>query len=420
MHSVSPIREGLFQLLYSVIETGVCRVVTSNSPKSLAALKRIYIENIPKYHQCVFLSGKIQNLEDLTHALEKSGIKQFSTIENNEQFIAQAKQYLIANKGKGVTTIWALENADLVSNDMHQLLAQLLLCQSFGSSLLAIELWGHSLLANAYNSGEISKYYQCKIYPISLNEKLNLKNNSINIKLVITLVIGLFLGHNIAPLLENLSAVLALNDNSTEPQLISSVSHVKVNKLAPELGVAKPVFDNAADKNSSLVILEQSTDLMHSEHAVFAEVEQSTPIALTNRPEETMNNETHNVPVAEPIVEPENTHWYFTLLARQWLSEYNINLTHQLQTKDNQYYIQYGVYQHKSSIIRFIKQKPLLSDYYHLCYSSDWQKVALMTGAYQGYRQAFNQLVKVKEQGGSGTIVDASYLKSWQCSNENS
>ena len=144
---------------------------------------------------------------------------------------------------------------------------------------------------------------------------------------------------------------------------------------------------------------------------------QNLPIALTNRPDEIQNNETDNVQVVEHISDPENLHWYFTLLPSTWLSEYNINLDHQLQTKNNQYYIQYGVYRHKSSIIKFTTRNPLLSDYYHLCYSSDWQKVALMTGAYQGYRQAFNQLIKIKEQGGDGTIVNSSYLNTWQCSN---
>ena len=256
MNSVPPIREGLFQLLYSVIETGVCRVITSKSRQSLESLKTTYVENIPEYHQLVFLSGRIQNLEDLTNALVKSGVKQFSAIENHQQFIENAKLYLIANKGKGLTTIWALESADLVSSDMHQLLAQLLSWQCFGRSLLAVELWGHSLLVNSYNSGEISKYYRCKIYPISLNENLNLnlKNTAIKVKLAITLVIGLFLGHQIDPLLARFSNV----SNAAEQQSSSLISNIKIKKLAPKLAIAKPAFDDAGDKNSTPEILNQS------------------------------------------------------------------------------------------------------------------------------------------------------------------
>ena len=179
MDSVSTIRKALFKLLYSVIETGLCRIITSKSPELLETLKSTYIENIPEDHQFVFLSGKIQNLEDLTNFLLNLLVNQFSTIENQYQFIKHAKLYLIANKGKGVTTIWALANADLVSSEMHQLLAQLLSKQNFGNSALAIELWGHTLLANSYNSWEMSKYYQCKIYQISLNDGLKIKSSSI-------------------------------------------------------------------------------------------------------------------------------------------------------------------------------------------------------------------------------------------------
>jgi hypothetical protein len=370
MNNASPIKKGLFQLLYSVIETGVCRVITSKSPDLLVTLKSAYIENIPEYHQVVFLSGKIQNLEDLTNALVKSGVNQFSTIKNHEQFIEQAKLYLIANKDKGITTIWALENADLVSGDMHQLLAQLLLWKCFGSSLLAIELWGHSLLLSSYNSGEISKYYQSKIYPISLNENLKLKSTSINLKLVIVFMLGLFLEHQIEPFLENFSNIY----DTSEQQSINLISSIKIYKLEPKSAVT----ENTDKKN---------------------------------------NKEMHNKQVVEHILEPKDPHWYFNLSPSRWLSEYNINLNYQLHTENNQYYIQYGVYRHKSSIKKFITQNSMLSDYYHLCYSSDWKMVALMTGAYQGYRQAFKSLIKIKEQDFDGTIVNSSYLKKWQCSN---
>jgi hypothetical protein len=131
------------------------------------------------------------------------------------------------------------------------------------------------------------------------------------------------------------------------------------------------------------------------------------------------NNNMHNLIVVEHILAPEKPHGYFKLLPSEWLSEYNINLNHQLQTENNQVYIQYGVYRHKRSIIRFAKENKSLSDYYHLCYSSDWQMVALMTGAYQDYRQAFKSLIKIKEQGFDGIIVNSSYLNAWQCSNQN-
>ncbi|MEY8216451.1 MAG: hypothetical protein RPR97_18445 [Colwellia sp.] len=413
MNSASLIKKGLFQLLYSVIETGVCRIITSKSPNILVTLKRAYVENIPEYHQVIFLSGKIENLEDLTNALVKSGENQFSTVENHEEFIEQAKLYLIANKGKGITTIWALENADLVSSDMHQLLAQLLLWQCFGRSLLAIELWGHSLLLSSYNSGEISQYYQSKIYPISLNENLKLKSTSIHFKLAITLVVGLFLGHQIKPLLEKFSN----SYDTSEQQSINLISNIKINKREPKSAVVKPAFDGVANKNSQPEILNQSNVLVLNDNAVFEKNAQIVPIALTSSTDKINNKEMHNEQIVEHILQPKDPHWYFNLLPSKWLNEYNINLTHQLQTKNNQYYIQYGVYRHKKSIINFITRNSLLSDYYHLCYSSDWQMVALMTGAYQGYRQAFKNLSKIKEQGFDGTIVNSDYLNTWQCSN---
>lgn len=432
MNSVSPIRKGLFQLLYSVIETGVCRVITSKSEKLLASLKKTYIENIPEHHQVVFLPGKIEHLDDLTRVLVTAGIDQFSSIENNQQFLENAKQYLIENKDKEVITIWAFENADLISSDIHHLLGQLLAWQRYGSSLLTIELWGHTLLEKSYRSGEISQYYQSKIYPINLDENLTLKSKialfnfkAINFKLVITLMAGLLLGPQVAPLLEKFSNIY----NSLTQPTINLVNNINTEKLAPKAIAAKPAFDVNEHSNQTKVT-RQANVLALNESAEFKENEKNLAITLVSNTDETnnidatdstdeKNNNMQNIKVVEHILAPEKPHWYFKLLPSEWLSEYNINLNHQLQTENNQVYIQYGVYRHKRSVIRFAKGNRSLSDYYHLCYSSEWQMVALMTGAYQDYRQAFKSLIKIKEQGFDGIIVNSSYLNAWQCSNEN-
>jgi hypothetical protein len=432
MNSVSPIRKGLFQLLYSVIETGVCRVITSKSEKLLASLKKTYIENIPEYHQVVFLPGKIEHLDDLTRVLVTAGIDQFSSIENNEQFLENAKQYLIENKDKEVITIWAFENADLISSDIHHLLGQLLSWQRYGSSLLTIELWGHTLLEKLYISGYISKSYQSKIYPINLDENLTLKSKialfnfkAINFKLFIALIAGLLLGPQVAPMLEKFSNIY---NSSTQPT-VNLVSNISTEKLVLKAITVKPAFDDVNEHNKQAEVTRQSNAPALNDSAEFTENGKNIAIILASNTDEKNNidatdskaeidNNMHNVKVVEHILAPEKLHWYFNLLPSEWLSEYNINLTHQLQTENNQFYIQYGVYRHKRSAMRFTKENKSLSDYYHLCYSSDWQMVALMTGAYPDYRQAFKSLIKIKEQGIDGVIVNSSYLKTWQCSNQ--
>jgi hypothetical protein len=481
MNSVSPIRKGLFQLLYSVIETGVCRVITSKSDKLLASLKNTYVENIPEHHQVVFIPGKIEHLDDLTRVLVTAGIEQFSLIENNEQFLENAKQYLIENKDKQVITIWAFENADLISSDIHYLLGQLLAWQRYGSSLLTIELWGHTLLEKLYSSGEISQYYQSKIYPINLDENLTLKSKialfnfkSINFKLFIALIGGLLLGPQVAPLLEKFSNIY----NSSSQPTKNLASNINTEKLAPKVIVAKPAFDDVNENNKQTEVTRQANFLALNDSVELKESAQNLVIKLANNTDETNNtnatdgtdetnnidatdgtdetnnidatdgtDETnnidatdgtdeinnidatdstdennhnmHNIKVVEHILASEKPHWYFKLLPSEWLSEYNINLNHQLQTEKNQVYIQYGVYRHKLSIMRFVKENKSLSDYYYLCYSSDWQMVALMTGPYQDYDQASKSLIKIKAQGFDGIIANSSYLNAWQCSNQN-
>ncbi|MBA6329559.1 hypothetical protein H4J46_16740 [Colwellia sp. MB02u-6] len=433
MNSDSPIRKGLFQLLYSVIETGVCRVITSKSPKLLASLKKTYIENIPEHHQVVFLPGKIEHLDDLTRVLVTGGIDQFSSIENNEQFLENAKQYLIENKDKEVITIWAFENADLIASGIHDLLGQLLAWQRYGSSLLTIELWGHTLLEKSYSSGEISQYYHSKVYPINLDENLPLKSKialfnfkAINFKLFIALMAGLLLGPQVTPLLEKMSNIY---NSSTQPTN-NLVSNINTEKLAPKEISAKPAFDDVDENNNQAEVTRPINVLALNDSAEFKENRENLAITLASNKDETnnieatdstgeKNNNIHNLTVVEHILAPEKPHWYFKLLPNEWLSEYNINLNHQLQTENNQVYIQYGVYKHKRSVIRFATENKSLSDYYHLCYSSDWQMVALMTGAYQDYDQAFKSLIKIKEQGFDGIIVNSSYLNAWQCSNQN-
>jgi hypothetical protein len=445
MNSVSPIRKGLFQLLYSVIETGVCRVITSKSDKLLASLKNTYVENIPEHHQVVFIPGKIEHLDDLTRVLVTAGIEQFSLIENNEQFLENAKQYLIENKDKQVITIWAFENADLISSDIHYLLGQLLAWQRYGSSLLTIELWGHTLLEKLYSSGEISQYYQSKIYPINLDENPTLKSKialfnfkSINFKLFIALIGGLLLGPQVAPLLEKFSNIY----NSSSQPTKNLDSNINTEKLAPKVILAKPAFDDVNENNKQTEVTRQANVLALNDSVELKESAQNLVIKLANNTDETNNtnatdstDETnnidatdstdennhnmHNIEVVEHILAPEKPHWYFKLLPSEWLSEYNINLNHQLQTEKNQVYIQYGVYRHKLSIMRFVKENKSLSDYYYLCYSSDWQMVALMTGPYQDYDQASKSLIKIKAQGFDGIIANSSYLNAWQCSNQN-
>jgi hypothetical protein len=433
MNSVSPIRKGLFQLLYSVIETGVCRVITSKSDKLLASLKNTYVENIPEHHQVVFIPGKIEHLDDLTRVLVTAGIEQFSLIENNEQFLENAKQYLIENKDKQVITIWAFENADLISSDIHYLLGQLLAWQRYGSSLLTIELWGHTLLEKLYSSGEISQYYQSKIYPINLDENLTLKSKialfnfkSINFKLFIALIGGLLLGPQVAPLLEKFSNIY----NSSSQPTKNLASNINTEKLAPKVIVAKPAFDDVNENNKQTEVTRQANVLALNDSVELKESAQNLVINATDSTDETNNidatdstdennHNMHNIEVVEHILAPEKPHWYFKLLPSEWLSEYNINLNHQLQTEKNQVYIQYGVYRHKLSIMRFVKENKSLSDYYYLCYSSDWQMVALMTGPYQDYDQASKSLIKIKAQGFDGIIANSSYLNAWQCSNQN-
>jgi hypothetical protein len=433
MNSVSPIRKGLFQLLYSVIETGVCRVITSKSQELLASLKKTYIENIPEHHQVIFLPGKIEHLDDLTRVLVTAGINQFSSIENNQQFLENAKQYLIENKDKEVITIWAFENADLITSDIHHLLGQLLAWQRYGSSLLTIELWGHTLLEKSYSSGEISQYYQSKIYPINLDEKLTLKSKialvnfkSINFKLLIALIGGLLLGPQVAPLLEKFANIY---NSSTQPT-INPVNNINTEKLTPKVIAAKPAFDDVNENNKQTAVTRQANVLALNDSAELKENGENLAITLASNTDKTnniaatdstgeKNNNMHNLTVVEHILAPEKPHWYFKLLPSKWLSEYNINLNHQLQTENNQVYIQYGVYRHKRSIIRFATENRSLSDYYYLCYSPDWQMVALMTGAYQDYLQASKSLIKIKEQGFDGIIVNSSYLNAWQCSNQN-
>ncbi|MFT5815309.1 MAG: hypothetical protein ACI9VT_003081 [Psychroserpens sp.] len=432
MNNVSSIRKGLFQLLYSVIETGVCRVITSKSEKLLVRLKETYIENIPEHHQVIFLSGKIEHLNDLTCVLVAAGVNQFTSIENNQQFLENAKQYLIDNRDKEVITIWAFENADLIASDIHHLLGQLLAWQRYGSSLLTIELWGHTLLEKSYSSGEISRYYQSKIYPINLDENLTLKSKialfnfkSINFKLLIALIGGLLLGSQVAPLLEKFSNV---NHSSTQPT-INPVNTIDTDKVIPKVIAAKTELDEMNENNKQVAVTRQANVLALNDSVELKENEKKIAITLASNTDEKnnidatdntdkKNNNMHNLTVVEQALAPEKLHWYFKLLPSEWLSEYNINLNHQLQTENNQFYIQYGVYRYKSSIIRFSRKKKLLSDYYHLCYSSDWQMVALMTGAYQGYSQASKSLIKIKAQGFDGVIVNSSYLNAWQCSNQ--
>jgi hypothetical protein len=298
---------------------------------------------------------------------------------------------------------------------------------------LAIELWGHTLLEKSYSSGGISQYYQSKIYPINLDENLPLKSKiallnfkAINLKLFIALIAGLILGPQVAPLLEKLSSIY---NGSTQPT-INLVSNINTEKLAPKAIAAKPAFDNVDENNNQTEVTRPLNDLAINDSAKFKENGQNLTITLASNTDEInnidatdstdeKNNNMHNIKVVKHILAPEKPHWYFKLLPSEWLSEYNINLNHQLQTENNHVYIQYGVYKHKRSIINTAKKNKLLSNNYHLCYSSDWQMVALMTGAYQDYRQASKILIKIKEQGLDGIIVNSSYLNTWRCSNQN-
>ena len=59
------IDKAVSKILYSVIEKGVCRIVTCQQPQKLIQVKSVYIKNLPIDHTLLWLPGNIDSIEKL-------------------------------------------------------------------------------------------------------------------------------------------------------------------------------------------------------------------------------------------------------------------------------------------------------------------------------------------------------------------
>ena len=142
MTTKSQIDKALTAVLYSVIEKGVCRIVTCQQPKLLDQLKSVYAKNLPDDHSILWLPGKIESIEQLSWTLSEAGVPDIKSGCDRYELIEQIRAYLIFCQQQHRLEIWVFEDAELLSSEIYQLLGELVNAKYSTKGLLSFELWG--------------------------------------------------------------------------------------------------------------------------------------------------------------------------------------------------------------------------------------------------------------------------------------
>ncbi|MEM0912884.1 MAG: hypothetical protein AAGJ37_18055, partial [Pseudomonadota bacterium] len=259
MTESKPIQQALSQLLYSVVEKGICRIVTSQQPSTLPELQRAYTESLPAHHNVIWLSGKLDSIESLIGALIEAGVNELLQGFTMESYIELCQEYLIRQHDAGIIEVWAITDVDHLSPDIHALLSTLVEFNYINTPLLSIELWGDAQLDVFYQSGAVQEVYSCPLYPIRLGQKILINKTekkrfyaAVAASLIIGAFAGVLLSNQLYSLVPNNEVVLDYQTQDDEANDNSGQNDKELNNQA---------LSDSAYSQKTLYTSEQNTEL---------------------------------------------------------------------------------------------------------------------------------------------------------------
>jgi len=426
------VRQGLWEIIYSVIEKGVCRIVTSQCTGLLDELKTAYSQNVPENHQLLWLPGNICSLEQLSHVLVEANVLEASPDFDHQQLLQRIKAHLIICHQQHILEIWVFENAEHISAPVVELLAELITWKHFDSLLFSFELWGNAQLDALYHSQALEVCCRAHHYYIPVGQSILVKKTPAKRSIWFAsgfaiLALGILLGSSailltIGPHSQTLTAYFNPDVNDLEPELT-----IEPLKQTGDL-VFKPDDQNLAKKPTDLELVlpgqinqqgSQAKDVVATsvdlEPVANSQITQQLPQAEVN-----YNRHLDAAPARALNVDANNglrASWYFSLDFSAWQEKYQIDLMDDIDRSKGMFYLQLGLYKKQISLEDFFIGNVLSNKTYHFCYLQKSKLVALLSGAYPTVRKAFDASEALASAGYFSKVVGVDDIKQWQCSN---
>ena len=442
------IDKAVSKILYSVIETGVCRIITCQQPKILNQVKSVYQENLPQDHSLLWLPGNINSIEQLSLILRKAGILSIKPSSEYNELIEQIRAYLVRCQQQGRLEIWVFESAELLSSEICKLLGELVNSDYSDKALFSFELWGNAQLDVHYHSGQLQAccctqhYYIPVGKQILLAAKPKLPHRALTTGLAI-FVLGTLLGSgylyrsniNIFDNTVELAAAdIAASVVDTMSEQTSEPTSELTTELTPELAAenvnksfVEPVYDVVVNKIPEQA-LEQTLEPVAYDTAgtAFDVLESGNENATETVQEQALKFSVENTPNITALgAEPEETlgsdsvnnkHWFYSLSYSQWREKHQISLRDDIDRQDGLYYLQLGVYKQQESLSKFFELYVLPTQTYYFCYSEKDNIISLVTGTYNSASQAYDAHRELLTQGLESSVVAVAKYAQWQCS----
>ena len=166
------IDKAVSKILYSVIETGVCRIVTCQQPKVLSQVKSVYKKNLPLDHSALWLPSNIDSIEQLSLILSEKGLPDISLCSERHELVQQIRDYLVLCQQQGRLEIWIFESAEFLSSEVYELLGDLVNSEYSDKALFSFELWGGAQLDANYHSGQLQVCCCAQYYYIPVGQQV--------------------------------------------------------------------------------------------------------------------------------------------------------------------------------------------------------------------------------------------------------
>jgi hypothetical protein len=428
------INKAVSKILYSVIETGVCRIVTCQQPKLLSQVKSVYKKNLPLDHSLFWLPSNIDSIEQLSLILSEMGVPDISSCSERHELVQQIRDYLVLCQQQGRLEIWIFEGAEFLSSEIYELLGELVNSEYSDKALFSFELWGGAQLDANYHSGQLQACCCAQHYYIPVGQQIlqaakpKLPHRTVTACLII-FALGVLLGNGYFYMSNiNIFDTVNLVADDIAGSVVKPLDE-KIIEQTPELmtndmtrSTLEPIVETMFEQTPEPVIetmLVQTSEPINDDIAgaaiesVDAIMHEQTPkLSIESTP--TITKSKHKLTLNADVTN--SKHWFYSLSYPQWREKHQIIIHDDIDRQNGLYYLQLGIYRRQESLSKFFNKHVVPAQTYYFCYLEKDNVMALMTGTYTSTIEAYRAHKQLLTQGLESSVVAVTKYNQWQCS----
>jgi hypothetical protein len=427
------IKKAVSKILYSVIETGVCRIVTCQQPELLSQVKSMYKKNLPLDHSLFWLPSNIDSIEQLSLILSEMGVPDISSCSERHELVQQISDYLVLCQQQGRLEIWIFEGAEFLSSEIYELLGELVNSEYSDKALFSFELWGGAQLDANYHSGQLQTCCCAQHYYIPVGQQVlqaakpKLPYRTVTFSLII-FALGVLLGNGyfymsnmnvfdtVNLVADNIagSAIKPLDEKIIEPTPELITNDMTRSTLEPVVKTMlkqtpEPVIETMLVQTSEPINDDISGAAIESGDTIMNEQTPKLSIESTL----TITKSKHKLTLNADVTN--SKHWFYSLSYSQWREKHQIILHDGINRQNGLYYLQLGIYRRQESLSKFFIKHVVSAQTYYFCYLEKDNVMALMTGTYTSSIEAYKAHKQLLTQGLESSVVAVTKYNQWQC-----